>query len=723
MVVEAARSSSSSSSLFSSVRCAVLVLSILVAWSSTERATAFAFPFAARTGRVAVGSNGDTVDERAFGVVVSSFSSSSSTTRRESTRSNKEGEEILREKIASKNAEIDVRSEARYAVAEGSDIAVDLDDELSSSSSKGVVAVAAANPDDDAARSSDGEKSDDDSTTSATKKETAFEKKMKRLSKTRAYPLFLLEKAANIVDDVVADVSKLLEQSDLQIGSSSSDALNGDSERKSGNKTKERIVVLGTGWGSAAFLKGIDASEFDVTVISPRNFFLFTPMLAGASVGTVEYRSITEPVREINTQASYLEATATDVDTDARTVECESVVCDGNSCTINNFRVEYDRLIVTVGAMTNTFGIPGVREHCCFLKSVEDARRIRTAIVNCFERANLPNLDDEQRERILTFAVIGAGPTGIEFASELRDFVEQDGPKYYPKLLRHVRIKVIEASSSVLAPFDKSLQDAAVERLTRVVSINDPAVADLLPERFALTELLLDSGVEEVAEDVVRLADGRSVPYGLSVWAAGNGPLPVTMRLVDALSDGQEEHRRTARGRIAVDPWLRARGSEGTVYALGDCAVDTERPLPATAQVAAQQGEWLARLFTACGTEARSGTDNDGVAVLLPPRYDDDDGARSLADRVSGFAVNDYEYAAPFQFLNLGILAYTGGGSALAQLQVAPGEKGSVKGKGKVGFGLWRSVYLTKQVSWRNRFLVLTDWVKTQIFGRDITRA
>ena len=69
-----------------------------------------------------------------------------------------------------------------------------------------------------------------------------------------------------------------------------------------------------------------------------------------------------------------------------------------------------------------------------------------------------------------------------------------------------------------------------------------------------------------------------------------------------------------------------------------------------------------------------------------------------------------------------GILAYTGGGSALAQLQVTPSDEGRVKGKGKLGFGLWRSVYLSKQVSWRNRLLVFLDWGKTSVFGRDITR-
>ena len=92
-----------------------------------------------------------------------------------------------------------------------------------------------------------------------------------------------------------------------------------------------------------------------------------------------------------------------------------------------------------------------------------------------------------------------------------------------------------------------------------------------------------------------------------------------------------------------------------------------------------------------------------------------------MAEKITSFAIQDDKTAPPFQFLNLGILAYTGGGSALAQLQLTPAEQSKVKSQGKIGFGLWRSVYLSKQVSWRNRCLVTVDWLKTQIFGRDVT--
>lgn len=442
---------------------------------------------------------------------------------------------------------------------------------------------------------------------------------------------------------------------------------------------------------------------------------MFCPTFVELSLFIIHYLFIFLS-NQINPRAGYLEGTATNIDTKTNTVECQSVVCDGNSCDIEDFTVDYDRLVVTVGAQTNTFGIPGVSEYCCFLKQVEDARRIRTAIVNCFERANLPQLSDEDKEQSLTFAVIGAGPTGIEFAAELRDFIEQDGPKYYPNLLKHIRIKVIEASSTVLAPFDKTLQEEAIEQMKRKVLVSDPEAAYLLPERFELTELMLDSSVKEVTANTIELNDGRTLKYGLAVWAAGNGPLPITLQLVEALGEEQAEEQSFARGRVAVDPWLRAAGGEGKVLCFGDCSVNPTAPLPATAQVASQQGEYLAKMmnFEYDLSPARA----EGI---FPPPTVDPERKLSVSESIAGFATQSAEYARPFQFLNLGILAYTGGGSALAQVALAP-DAPAVKGKGAFGNALWRSVYLSKQVSWRNRLLVLNDWIRRNLFGRDITR-
>ena len=533
-----------------------------------------------------------------------------------------------------------------------------------------------------------------------------FEEQIESLKQPRPYPVFLAEKGAEIVG---GSLKGLFKSKSKKI-----------TPMTPGNYGKKRIVILGSGWGATAFLKEIDANLYDVTVISPRNHFVFTPMLAGSSTGSVEPRSIVQPIREVNLQARYLEGIASEVDPLSQTVLCESVICDGNSCDLCEFSVKYDILISTVGAQSNTFGTPGVREYCNFLKTVEDAQRIRTAIVNCFERANLPGLTDEEREHNLTFVVIGAGPTGIEFAGELRDFVEQDGPRYYPELIKYVRIKVIASSSTILNSFEKSLQDEAIRNILDVPRIRDPTVRSLLPQGKMLTKIRFDSRVVEVTDKLVILKDGTKINYGLALWAAGNGPIPLTLQMIEALGDAQAREQEIARGRIAVDPWLRAIGGKGKILAFGDCSCILQggQQLPATAQVASQQGEYLGSLLNRKYDLSPPVRLSD-ESVLLPPMRDPKKNDGKVSQ--DAIASNRVKYAKPFQFLNLGILAYTGGDNALAQIELAP-EIDPVKGVGKIGNILWRSVYLSKQVSLRNRLLVLNDWLKKQLFGRDITR-
>jgi len=593
----------------------------------------------------------------------------------------KKTEGTLREEIAGRNSV--VKNEAQYAVADGDKLAL-----VSTTPSKT-------------------EASTTTTTTTITEDEIKLKKQLDRLVKPRPYPIFLAEKAAEIAEGIITDFSSTF--------------LKEEEKRYPKSGKKERIVILGTGWGAASLIKGIDNDLYDVTVVSPRNYFLFTPMLAGACVGTVDFRSITEPVRELNRKVNYYEGTAIDINPNSKVVTCESVICDGNSCDISTFTVEYDKLVVSIGAQTNTFGIPGVREHCDFLKQVEDAMKIRTAIVNCFERASIPGLTDTERRNILTFAVIGAGPTGIEFAAELRDFVEQDVPKYYPALLKSVQIKVIEASSTVLAPFAKELQLEAINQMTRNVQIQDLEARQMLPPRFDLVELLLDSSVKEVTEKEIYLNNGNAIPYGIAVWAAGNGPLPLTLEIINKLGEGQTKCQNVARGRIATDPWMRVIGSEGSILSFGDCSCVMDGPsgpLPATAQVAAQQGEYLAYLLNKEYDFTNPELSPDGTQ--LPPLRDMER-TKTLSESIASLGYGT-EYAKPFQFLNLGILAYTGGDTALSQISAAPNTE-PIKGSGKVGNALWRSVYLSKQVSVRNRVLVLNDWIKRQVFGRDITRA
>lgn len=519
---------------------------------------------------------------------------------------------------------------------------------------------------------------------------------IQELTKERPYIQFLSEKAVTVLDDTFLSLKESITAPDP------SEFRRRVKEGKESKDTRQRIVVLGTGWGAHAFLQSVDAVKYEVVVVSPRNFMLFTPMLAGSAVGTVEFLSITEPIRRVNPYADYLEATCTHVNAAQKSITCQSVICEGNSCDIEEFELPYDMLLVAVGATTNTYGIPGVKEYCHFLKQINDAVKLRTSIGNAFERANLPGLSDAQRTQALTFVIVGAGPTGVEFTAELRDFVEEDVPKFYPHLLPFVRIKLVEASDRVLTMFDEALQAEAVKRLTE-------APQKLVEQGLIgedMTEVLLKVGVKEVKNRDIVLSDGRSLPYGLAVWAAGNGPLPLVSNLIKQLPE-QEEKQAFGRGRLVTDEWLRVKGAEG-VLAIGDCCVINDKPLPANAQAASQQGFFLGRLLSKNIDFTRSIPERTGP-ITTPGEL------LSVGEKRE----NGKIYAKGFQFLNLGTLAYTGGDSALAQIAV---DKRAIKSSGEAGFLLWRSVYLSKQVSLRNRALVFFDWVKSRLWGRDLTR-
>jgi NADH dehydrogenase FAD-containing subunit len=212
------------------------------------------------------------------------------------------------------------------------------------------------------------------------------------------------------------------------------------------------------------------------------------------------------------------------------------------------------------------------------------------------------------------------------------------------------------------------------------------------------------------------------------LWAAGIGQLPLTKSLVEALQGTeQEQAQEFSRGRLAVDPWLRVIGGQGKIFALGDCSCLCQTPyLPATAQVAAQQGEFLGKLLSR--NYVTNAMSPDGG--ILPALAIEPDQPKTISEQVASFAMGEKEIAPRFQFLDLGILAYTGSGSALAQVQVAPG-KGNPNSerwtpvrlqiKGALGFSLWRTIYLLKQTSMKNVVLVSLDWIKVKLFGRDIS--
>ena len=182
--------------------------------------------------------------------------------------------------------------------------------------------------------------------------------------------------------------------------------------------------------------------------------------------------------------------------------------------------------------------------------------------------------------------------------------------------------------------------------------------------------------------------------------------MPLIQQFIKQVPD-QEARQDLGRGRLVTDEWMRVKGVPD-VLSIGDCCVVDEAPLPANAQVASQQGYFLGRQLSKNMDFSTKIPERVGP-ITTPGEF------LSIGEKREG----DKVYAKGFQFLNLGTLAYTGGNSALAQVAV---DKKAIKSSGEVGFLLWRSVYLSKQVSLRNRTLVFFDWIKTRLWGRDITR-
>lgn len=437
---------------------------------------------------------------------------------------------------------------------------------------------------------------------------------------------------------------------------------------------KPRVVVLGTGWAACRFLKGLDTRIYDVVCISPRNHMVFTPLLASTCVGTLEFRSVAEPVSRIqsalaqDTNSYFYLATCTDVDTDKHEVYCETVGDAGLPHEHYRFKVAYDKLVIAAGSEPLTFGIKGVKEHAYFLREVYHAQEIRKKLLLNLMLSQNPGISEEEKERLLHCVVIGGGPTGVEFSGELSDFIMRDVRQRYTHVKNYIRVTLIEANE-ILSSFDVGLRQYATKHLTK----------------YGVR--LVRGVVKEVHPKKIVLSDGSDVPYGLLVWSTGVGPSEFVKSLDLPKSQG---------GRIGVDEWLRVPSVED-VFALGDCAGFLEQTgrqvLPALAQVAEREGKYLVGLFSKIGKQ------NGGKA----------------------FCAKDVPLGEPFVYKHLGSMASVGRYKALVDLSQSKDAKG-LSMAGFVSWLIWRSAYLTRVLSWRNRFYVAVNWATTLVFGRDNTR-
>ncbi|KAL7508453.1 hypothetical protein ACHAWX_000727, partial [Stephanocyclus meneghinianus] len=281
----------------------------------------------------------------------------------------------------------------------------------------------------------------------------------------------------------------------------------GKEQPREGRKT---VVVLGTGWAAHAFIKLASTYDLRIVVVSPVNHFVFTPMLASAAVGTVEYRSMTEPIRVTNPYIdNFVEGRAIGVDDDDSTIKRDESMGVGTV-----IELTYDYLLCAVGTASRSSMVPGAKEHCFNLKTSQDSKRLRTAIGEALEFASRPDVQARaERQKRVRIAIVGGGPTGVELAGELMDFYSQvcgraDGA--FQHLRDDVSVMLVHGGPELLPAMDVDLRERAMRAL-----------------QAQGVELRLSTRLREVGRDYITICKKGSdtketTPVGISILAAGN---------------------------------------------------------------------------------------------------------------------------------------------------------------------------------------------------------
>jgi NADH dehydrogenase len=310
--------------------------------------------------------------------------------------------------------------------------------------------------------------------------------------------------------------------------------------KASGDKT--RIVIAGGGFAGLYAARQLDRTlakrqDIEVTLISRENFILFTPMLHEVAAGDLSPNDIVNPLRRILSRVNVVVAEVQAIDLTTRIVHCRNALADVEL----NFA--FDHLLLALGAETNFFGTPGVREWAVTMKNLADAALLRNRMVALLEEASLRKEEATQQE-LLTFVTAGGGFSGAETTGAINDFL-REAVQFYPALRQEmIRTVLVHGEEHLLPELGKELGCYAERKLRkRGVEVIDSAL------------------VTGYDGSVVKINNGTSISAATLIWTAGAKPSPV----IDDLPCAKQ------RGRVLVDDCLAVPGVPG-LWAVGDCA-------------------------------------------------------------------------------------------------------------------------------------------------------
>ena len=407
-----------------------------------------------------------------------------------------------------------------------------------------------------------------------------------------------------------------------------------------------KVVIVGGGFAGLYAAQSLRREPVEVTLIDRRNFHLFQPLLYQVATGGLSPGEIASPLRFVlNRQknARVLLGEVVDIDIQSR----EVILADLS-------RLPYDTLIVATGATHHYFGHPEWAAHAPGLKTVEDATEIRTRILLAFERAE-KTTDHAERAALLTFVVVGGGPTGVELAGALgeisRDTLRADFRSINPA---EARIFLLEGADRLLQTYPEDLSLSA-ERSLIELGVRTRVGAKVTAIDGGGVTMITKGGEDHIAARTV-------------LWAAGVQASPLGKILAERTGVGLD-----AAGRVGVDGWLAVPGHP-QILVVGDLArvVQDGAQVPGVAPAAMQQGRYAARLMA---ERLRGQTSGQTRGQTIPA----------------------------FRYRDKGSLATIGRNRAVAMI-------GRFRFTGYIAWLLWRFIHLLYIVEFESRVLIAIQW-------------
>ncbi|CRG96699.1 type II NADH:ubiquinone oxidoreductase, putative [Plasmodium gallinaceum] len=496
--------------------------------------------------------------------------------------------------------------------------------------------------------------------------------------------------------------------------------------KKINSKNKEKVVILGSGWGGMHFLINIDFKKYDVTLISPRNYFTFTPLLPCLCSGTLSINVCTESVRNFlkknGSVGNYLQLECTDI-----IYKDNYITCKDNDN--NEMKINYDYLIIAVGAKTNSFNIKGVDKFAFYVKDIDDVLKIRRKFFENLEKSTLPNTTNEEKKNLLHIVIVGGGPTGVEVAGEFADFVNREVKQNYEDIFNFISISIIEGGKNLLPTFTQNISDFTKYNF-RNLNIN----------------VLTNYYVTEVNENYFYIqssidkSDKKKFPYGVLIWASGLAQTTLVNNLLKKIP--QQVNNKI----LNVDSQLKVIGVESNnVYAIGDCKkifplqlqkytselIDSLHCSKLTSDTLKSKSEELSEVFPQASKykwdydKNKKGEMNEqefheylckmdeNYKSPAPTAQNAKQEAYYLSNVFNNFLTRDKKLTVP-SFIEKwkGSLAYIGNHQVVAHLPFY-----EIKG-GFLSFTFWKAVYIQLLMTWKSRATFFFDCIRTKLYGR-----